>query len=301
MEHLGLVLLTTFVYGLRHGIDWDHIAAITDITSTAGSDNLERSQTVWRTPDHLTPIRVAGQPGWRALFLSTLYVLGHALMVALLGSAALLANTLLPEWVDPILERLVGVTLLLLAAWVFYSLVQHLRGRAEFRLRSRWMLLFSGIAYLWHQLHARLEGQAHGHRHDNGHNHEPAHEHKLMQYGPWTAFLIGTIHGIGAETGSQVLLIAAVGGAGGAGQGLLLMASFISGLIVSNSLLVVLTATGFLGTQSYRSAYVAVGSAAGLFSLVVGFYFLMGWAQTLPDLPGLFGFPTGELTHSGPS
>ncbi|MBI3595547.1 MAG: High-affinity nickel-transporter, partial [Nitrospirae bacterium] len=34
MEHLGVVLLTTFLYGIRHGIDWDHIAAITDITST---------------------------------------------------------------------------------------------------------------------------------------------------------------------------------------------------------------------------------------------------------------------------
>ncbi|HUJ80176.1 MAG TPA: hypothetical protein VLY45_07675 [Nitrospiria bacterium] len=299
MNHLGLVLLTTFIYGLRHGIDWDHIAAITDITSTAGTDEGQGPQTVWRSPDRLTPIRMAGRPGWRALFLSTLYVLGHAVMVALLGSAALLANTLLPEWVDPILERLVGATLLLLAAWVFYSLVQHIRGRAEFRLRSRWMLLFSGIAYLWHRLHAWLEGQAHGHRHDNGHTHEPAHEHQLIQYGPWTAFLIGTIHGIGAETGSQVLLIAAVGGAGGAGQGLLLMASFIIGLIVSNSLLVVLTAAGFLGTQSYRGAYVAVGSAAGLFSLVVGVYFLMGWAQTLPDLPGLIGFPSSAPTHFG--
>ena len=25
--------------GLRHGIDWDHIAAITDITSTAATDD----------------------------------------------------------------------------------------------------------------------------------------------------------------------------------------------------------------------------------------------------------------------
>jgi ABC-type nickel/cobalt efflux system permease component RcnA len=298
VEHLGLVLFTTFLYGLRHGIDWDHIAAITDITSTAGAENDRGPEAVWRQPDRSISI-AAVRPGWRALFLSTLYVLGHALMVALLGSAALLANTLLPEWVDPILERVVGVTLLLLAAWVFYSLVQHVRGRAEFRLRSRWMLLFSGIIYLWHRLHARLEGRAHGHRHDDGRGREPAHEHKLMQYGPWTAFLIGTIHGIGAETGSQVLLIAAVGGAGGTGQGLLLMVGFIVGLVISNSLLVVLTAAGFLGSQSYRNAYVAVGSAAGLFSLVVGVYFLMGWAQALPSLPGLIGFPAGVSSPSG--
>jgi ABC-type nickel/cobalt efflux system permease component RcnA len=297
VNHLGLVLLTTFVYGLRHGIDWDHIAAITDITSTAGAEDDRSPEAIWRQPNRSIPITTV-RPGWRALFLSTLYVLGHALMVALLGSAALLANTLLPEWVDPILERVVGATLLLLAAWVFYSLVRHVRGRAEFRLRSRWMLLFSGIAYLWHRLHAWLEGRAHGHRHDLGRDHEPAHEHKLMQYGPWTAFLIGTIHGIGAETGSQVLLIAAVGGAGDPGQGLLLMGSFIFGLILSNSLLVAVTATGFLGAQVYRSLYIAVGSVAGIFSLVVGLYFLTGMAGALPDLPGLIGFPAGVSSPS---
>src|SRR6476661_11121389 len=31
------VLLTGFVLGIRHGIDWDHIAAITDITSTTAA------------------------------------------------------------------------------------------------------------------------------------------------------------------------------------------------------------------------------------------------------------------------
>ena len=31
------LLLTAFVLGIRHGIDWDHIAAITDITSTTAA------------------------------------------------------------------------------------------------------------------------------------------------------------------------------------------------------------------------------------------------------------------------
>lgn len=258
MEHLGLVLLTTFLYGFRHGIDWDHIAAITDITSAVPSPTAARAER-------------------GVLFLSTMYVLGHAAMVVTLGSAALLAHTLLPGWVDPILERVVGVTLILLSVWVFYSLVQYLRGRAEFRLRSRWMLIFSGIAYLWHRLHERLEGRAHEHK------------HRLTQYSPVSAFIVGIIHGIGAETGSQVLLIAAVGGASGPESGLLLMGSFVAGLVLSNSLIAVVMAAGFLGAQSQRGVYVAVGSAAGLFSLVVGVYFLTGRAEALPDLPGLFG------------
>ena len=31
------VLVTGLALGLRHGIDWDHIAAITDITSTTAA------------------------------------------------------------------------------------------------------------------------------------------------------------------------------------------------------------------------------------------------------------------------
>src|SRR3954470_14064327 len=34
------ILLTGLVLGIRHGIDWDHIAAITDITSTTASANM---------------------------------------------------------------------------------------------------------------------------------------------------------------------------------------------------------------------------------------------------------------------
>jgi cytochrome c biogenesis protein CcdA len=264
MNPLGLVLVTTFLYGFRHGIDWDHIAAITDITSTAGTGEEESGK---EAPSKSPPV----------LFLSTMYVLGHAAMVVTLGSAALLAQTLLPEWVDPILERVVGITLLLLAAWVFYSLIQFLRGRAEFRLRSRWMLVFSGIAYLWHRFHSWVEGRAH------------EHQHRLMRYSPVTAFIVGIIHGIGAETGSQVLLIAAVGGTSGAASGLILMASFVIGLILSNSLIAVVTATGFLKAQRQRGVYIAVGVTAGLFSLVVGAYFATGRAESLPDLPGLLG------------
>jgi cytochrome c biogenesis protein CcdA len=284
MDHIGLVLLTTFLYGFRHGIDWDHIAAITDITSTAGSGAEPKSRE--EGPHRLlsTPTTRAG---WSVLFLSTLYVLGHATMVVTLGSAALLAQEVLPKWVDPILERVVGATLLLLALWVFYSLVQYLRGRAEFRLRSRWMLVFSGVAYLWHRMHEWLEGRAHEHR------------HRLTQYSPVSAFIVGIIHGIGAETGSQVLLIAAVGGASGPESGLLLMGSFVAGLVLSNSLIAVVTATGFIGAQSHREVYVAVGVAAGAFSLVVGTYFITGRAENLPDLPGLIGIFRGESPLGG--
>ncbi len=274
------LILTTFVLGLRHGIDWDHVAAITDITSSSYEPDHrhEFDSVVVRVGPggeaiarHAPPALLSWEQRKRVA-LATLYALGHATMVAILGSAALLAGALLPKWVDPILTRVVGLTLIVLAVWVFYSLIQFLRGKEEFRLRSRWMLVFAGVAYFWHRLHERLEGRAH------------QHVHRVGQYGAATAFGVGLIHGIGAETGSQVLLIAAVGGTHDALTGILLMLSFIVGLVASNSIIAVATASGFVTAQARRGIYVTIGVLAGVFSLVVGAFFLLDLADDLPDL-----------------
>src|SRR5919109_4626003 len=111
------LLVSAFAFGFRHGIDWDHIAAITDIT---GSQEERR----------------------RALMFGTLYALGHAVVVFVLGVLAILLGDRLPDSVDEVLGRVVGVTLILLGVYVFVSLIRH--GR-DFRLRSRWMLVFEGV------------------------------------------------------------------------------------------------------------------------------------------------------------
>src|SRR5215212_2956478 len=83
---------TALTLGVGHGIDWDHIAAITDISSTASASTAARS-------------RRAGRLDWRAVGLASLYALGHAGAVAILGGAALYFGALLPDWVDPLMER----------------------------------------------------------------------------------------------------------------------------------------------------------------------------------------------------
>ncbi|MDP8903944.1 MAG: hypothetical protein M3N29_01280 [Chloroflexota bacterium] len=311
---IGL-LLTALFLGLRHGIDWDHIAAIADITSTTGvADVAEKAHAI----EHYTgtghdhahggrdellahAVRAPGSgPGTplvalaptaapavesrrifgvdRApLILGTLYALGHALVVALLGGAALLIGTRLPEWVDPLMGRVVGLTLVVLGVWVFVSLYGYARHGTEFRLRSRWMLVFDGVRYAWRRLQARL----HGHEHV-----EPL---EMSSYGPRTAFGVGMIHGIGAETGTQVLLIAAIGGAASIGLGVPMMLAFILGLVVSNTAIVVVSASGFVASRSRQRLYVAIGLLAGAFSLAVGFAFLLGAEDMLPDLERLLG------------
>jgi high-affinity nickel-transport protein len=267
----GVLFGTALLLGIRHGIDWDHIAAITDIASTT------------------TAMEVAGRDGngtrsveFKALWLSFLYAVGHASVVVALGLAALSFAALLPDWLDPLMERVVGVTLLVLGVWVFYSLTQYLRGKQDFRLQSRWMLVFAGVRHAFAHLRAWIQGGEHA-----GHLH-------VDQYGPRTAYAVGMIHGIGAETGTQVLIIAAVGGAASQGLGLGMMLAFVVGLVISNTIIAVLASTGFVSSARAKPFYVAIGLLTGLFSLVIGAFFTFGIGSELPDLGEMFGFIGAE-------
>ena len=305
------VLVTGFLLGIRHGIDWDHIAAITDITSTTASADLAEAAHAGQhlaAPGHrhnhggqpelrahdagpgaatLAPA-MAARPGLgrarfvteqsHAIKLGTLYALGHGLVVVVLGLAALAFGALLPAWLDPLMGRIVGFTLVALGLWVIYSIYRYARAGESFRLRSRWMVVFDGIRYGWRRFQARL----HGHEHV-----EPL---EMSSYGPRTAFGVGMIHGIGAETGSQVLLIAAVGGASSAGLGMPMLAAFVVGLLLSNFAIVVVSSVGFVSSQARERFYVAFGGVAGLFSLVVGTIFLLGLNGGLPDLGNALPF-----------
>src|SRR5206468_5227682 len=137
------------------------------------------------------------------------------------------------------------------------------------------MLVFDGIRYAWRRFGARL----HGHEHV-----EPL---EMSSYGPRTAFGVGVIHGIGAETGTQVLLIAAVGGAAGVGLGIPMLFAFVIGLLISNVAIVVVSSVGFVASQTRERVYVLVGAIAGVFSLAIGAIFLLGQDVVLPDLSAL--------------
>ena len=140
------------------------------------------------------------------------------------------------------------------------------------------MLVFDGVRYSWRHFQARL----HGHEHT-----EPL---EMSSYGPRTAFGVGMIHGIGAETGTQVLLIAAVGGAASAGLGIPMLFAFVLGLLMSNFAIVVLTSVGFVASQTRERIYVVVGFVAGLFSLVLGTIFLLSLDGVIPAMDSLLPF-----------
>jgi len=301
------VLLTGLALGIRHGIDWDHIAAITDITSTtaaaraAEAAHAEQHRSV-SGHDHghggafemsahdagpgaatLAPATRGGaglgrfgQEQVEAIQLGTLYALGHGAVVVALGIAALSFGAILPDWLDPLMGRVVGLTLIGLGVWVLYSVYRYARGGERFRLRSRWMLVFDGVRYGWRRFQARL----HGHEHV-----EPL---EMSSYGPKTAFGVGMIHGIGAETGTQVLLITAV--AASAGLGIPMLLAFVVGLLISNFAIVVISSVGFVASQTRERIYVVVGLIAGVFSLVLGTIYLAAMDAVIPEMDSLLPF-----------
>ena len=181
-------------------------------------------------------------------------------------------------WLDPIMGRVVGLTLVLLGVWVLYSVYRYARAGESFRLRSRWMLVFDGVRYAWRRILARL----HGHEHV-----EPL---EMSSYGPKTAFGVGMVHGVGAETGTQVLLIAAVGGAASAGLGIPMLFAFVLGLLISNFAIVVLTSVGFVASQTRERIYVVVGLVAGFFSLVLGTIYVLSLDAIVPEMDSPLAF-----------
>ncbi len=245
---IELVLIGTGLgLGLRHGVDFDHIAAIADVTGTQ-------------------PHR------GKAIILGTLYALGHASVVAVLGIAAILFGSTLPESTDAAMELIVGVTLVALGVWRFYSLWNH---GADYQLRSRWMLVFAFARRGYQWADAKLTGHVHTHPHEP--QDRPA-------YGRRVAYGIGMIHGVGAETGSQVLLLAAAAGATSNGSGSVLLIAFTIGLVLSNSMITVGSVLGFWGSRSNRIARIAIGVVAATFSLGVGLLFLLARSSVLPSI-----------------
>lgn len=201
MQSELLLFTNVFLLGLRHGFDWDHLAALSDIVGTSPQQPLK---------------------------LSTSYIVGHATVVVLLGALVIFAGNFMPEWLDAIMERAVGLTLIGLAAWLVFSILRRTKN----------------------------------------------HTHEIRSYGVATTFGVGMIHGIGAETGTQMLLLASVGGAGNSALALCLLLVFVIGLLISNSIIAVAGIAGFTAARFGNAANI-LGFATAAFSVAVGVRLLL--------------------------
>lgn len=250
---LQLALFSCLLLGLRHGFDYDHLAAITDITS------LQRN---WRT-------------GMRLGFL---YALGHACTIAVFGILVIGLHLSVPHGLDAIGERLVGLTLIVLGLYVLVALwrSRHQLARAATHThrpqQSRIALLVSGTQGLWWRLR-RL-----------GRPGLPRPVPFAFQYDRGSVFLVGVLHGIGAETPSQLLLFLLAANLGGTSRGFLGLLAFIVGLLLMNSLMTASASGLFLSSRLRPRVQAAVTSLTAAYSLAVGCIFFFGLGDRLPAL-----------------
>jgi len=247
-SQLQLALLSCALLGLRHGFDYDHLAAISDITSV--------------------------QRGWReGMRLGLLYALGHALTVALLGSAVIFLHLSLPAGMDALGERLVGATLIILSIYVFASFLRRRAPHTHYEApRSRIALLISGARYAGWRVRKL--------RSPNTPRPTPFH----FKYDQSSVFVVGIIHGLGAETPSQLLLFLLAANLGGTSRGFLGLLCFIAGLLLMNTLMTA-SASGIFARSTHRPILQGiVTSLTAAYSLFIGAIFLLGSSAKLPPL-----------------
>jgi len=244
-------LLSAAVLGFRHGLDYDHIAAITDISS----------------------VQLKARDAMR---FGLLYVAGHAATIAVLGSAAVVFRIALPAASDRWAERLVGITLLVLGVYVlgtFFRPSSSVHPHAH--PRTRITLLANGALWVYWRLSLIFGGTR-------------VEAPRVFKdgYSTKSTFLVGVIHGLGAETPTQILLFLMAANLGGTAAGLLGLLMFIVGLVVMNTLMCASAAGIFSASLARPNALRALTLATSAYSIVVGAIFLWGSAGKLPSLTG---------------
>ena len=176
------------------------------------------------------------------------------------------------------------------------------------------MLVFTGARSLWRKVRPAAVGPSHDHTSEpvhvhaggdgvvavagqippsewhHGHHGRPGHHHHkhpepdegFMQYQRGTSFLVGMLHGVGAETPTQILIFTAAAGAGGRAAGVGVLVAFLVGLVGSNTMITLGSTFGFLQASRNFGVYATVAVLTGAFSLVLGVLFVLGEDSLLP-------------------
>ena len=257
-----LALASCALLGVRHGFDYDHLAAISDITAV---------QRTWR----------------EGMRLGLTYALGHAFTVVALGAAVIMLHLPLPARLDAWTERLIGVTLIVLAVLVIGNIYQkrHAHGASHARLESRFALLISACLQVSWRVRRVFDPQV------------ARPQPFRWNYSGRSVFLIGVLHGLGAETPSQLMLFLLAASIGGTTRGVFGLIAFAAGLIVMNGLMTAILGGVYkasLKTSTEHTDHPAnhhapdifrwVAIAGAIYSFVIGIIFLLGASNKLPAL-----------------
>lgn len=226
------VVWAALFLGLRHSLDVDHLAATADI---AGAQST-RAKALW---------------GCIA------YCLGHAGIVLLIGGIGIMLGLSLPAGFGIFMEKIVGVTLVVLAAAIVYSAVRY---GSEQKIMSRWRIL--------HQLMHKVI--------DKFRKPKPGTESKAPEDLSFrSCMIIGVLHGIGVESPTQLLAVASAAMIGSKIAGLGLLSVFIVGMVISNMAVALLAIHGFQSAKRRSTVFMVLSLLSAVLSAVIGVQLLI--------------------------
>jgi high-affinity nickel-transport protein len=247
-----VILALGFSLGVRHATDADHVVAITTIVT--------RQREIFA-----------------AAVTGLLWGVGHSLTVIAVGSAIILFNLAIPNWVGMGMELSVGVMLVVLG---LYNLA------AFFNLRPGiWRGAGTGTSEVVHS-HAHSHGD---YIHSHPHGHAPdAHPHRADQtplaaidrrfgrsrlYGHARPIVIGVIHGLAGSAAVTLLVVAAVRDAGWAIAYLLVfgLGTMAGMMIITMSIASALRVAGARTETASRRLGLIAGVASILFGVAFSY------------------------------
>ncbi len=216
---LATALMSCTLLGLQHGVDWDHVAAISDIASMQPS---------------------AGE----ASRCGMLYALGHAATVSLIGIALIGLHQSLPVAFALWMQRVVGGTLIVFGLYVLAT------------------LLSGGAPVSRGQAILRIFGRLH--------RHPTAASTRDQRCGPKSSLSLGVLHGIGAETPTQLSMLLIASNLGGFRSGVLGLLVFATAMFVSNMFLTTVATSVFSVSKVKPAFFGWLGVLTAAYSLWIG-------------------------------
>jgi len=145
-------------------------------------------------------------------------------------------------------------------------------GHRHTRVESRLAIAINGVLWLAWRVRRLWNRQA------------PRPDRFQWMYTGKSVFLIGMLHGIGAETPSQLALFFLTANLGGTSRGLLGLLAFSVGLIAMNALMTASMGGAFSASGHHPRFYHAIAWAGAAYSCIIGFIFLFGISDRLPPL-----------------
>lgn len=185
-----------------------------------------------------------------------MYALGHGTIVFLIGLISIYLGLEMPDSTREVMEGLVCVTLIILGGFMIYSLF---RQKGDYKYKSRVQIVFQFFGKLIQKTNLIEKGK----------------NLSSFKIGILSAAIIGTIHGIGVESPTQIAVLTNVSGGNNFETATVQLILFVVGLLISTMLIAILLTWGFLKARLKKNLFLVLGFVTGLYSLGLGLNMLV--------------------------